>query len=722
LTSSATEREEAEIAVVGAGPAGCTAAATLAELGHEVLLIDKSAFPRDKPCGDGLMRPAVAIAERLGLGAMLDACPDVESVRLVLGHRRQMKIDLTKEPGRCVPRKDFDEALLAAALERGARFRRARVESLEDGGARPRVLAAQDSGPLEVEAGFVFAADGVTSRLRRVSGAEQQMPRAYAIRRYFHTEKAVDPVFQVDVPIEFDGRILPGYGWVFPIEQHIANIGVGTYCDPRRRPPSLRRLLAAYLEELETKAGRRLGELEPIGESLGSPLGIRPRIEVAGRPGLILVGDAAGTTSPVTGEGISFAMRGAEEVAKALHRRTKRQHGSSPVALTEEIWPAFPQIGLDASVGMRVAVLKANRTPTATASVRSVAEPFLVKIWRILAESAYDTGIAGTSAWSALDGCDASLSASLERANEVLLKRLSDRTPFVAAVIHDSIQGHLGPMYAATVLATASNGSELPSAVFEAGTAAEAVGVLPKLLTMLVNLATSKRLKLNNAWAILTSDFAATRALTAAARLGPPAVTALSRACQNGCQGGMRDAAARFDPNRPVESWLQAAQEVEGTVVALATEFGLIVRGQDPAVAAPLREFALELGAAIRLAEEIVDLTAGEGVGLGREEWSLARGIYPLPILYGVEAEPSLARLLAQHSAEQRGLDEIIQSVRVSGALERAVAECERRSDQARACAEAWTGNDGRALAALASLPPEYVASRVPAAGRADAG
>ena len=66
--NSAGPQEEAEIVIVGGGPAGSTAAATLAALGHDVLLIDKDAFPREKPCGDGVMHPGLAVAERMGLG------------------------------------------------------------------------------------------------------------------------------------------------------------------------------------------------------------------------------------------------------------------------------------------------------------------------------------------------------------------------------------------------------------------------------------------------------------------------------------------------------------------------------------------------------------------------------------------------------------------------------------------------------------------------------
>ena len=73
--------DEAEVVVVGGGPSGSVAAAKLAELGHEVLLVDQSGFPRDKPCGDGLTHASVAFLERMGLGDLMEASQRIEDVR-----------------------------------------------------------------------------------------------------------------------------------------------------------------------------------------------------------------------------------------------------------------------------------------------------------------------------------------------------------------------------------------------------------------------------------------------------------------------------------------------------------------------------------------------------------------------------------------------------------------------------------------------------------------
>ncbi len=707
--------EEAEIVVVGAGPAGSTAAAALAELGHEVLLIDKNDFPREKPCGDGIMFPAVTQAERLGLNAMIEDSVEIEATRVVVGHRRQTAIRYEAAPDRplprCITRADFDAGLLSAARQRGSRFLRAQVEGIEETG-RERWLRARDGEEsIEVRAGLVIAADGATSRIRRVLSGGTEKPAAYAIRQYFRVERPLDPVFQIDVPLEFEGRILPGYGWVFPIDEHTANIGVGALSEPHHRLPSLRKVLAAYVTELQVKAARRFGDLEASGEPLGSPMGIRSQLEVAGAADLALVGDAAGSTHPITGEGISFAMCAGNSLAGAVHNRLRRGgQRANGAPIEAQVWRAFPQLGIDTSALSRASMLELNKSPGATKSIGSVSEPFLAAARRFACDSAYETGVEATPAWIALDRCDPALAIALQEANDLLLERLSDHMPFVTETIHASIRGHLGPMYAAVVLATATTDGTPPDGAFEAGVAAEAVGVLPELLTMLVDRVRSKRLQANNAMAVLTGDFAATRALLAAAKLGPAAVTALAHACRNGCQGGMRDSAGRFAADREVESWLAAAQETAGSATVLAAQLGTMVGAGDPAPEEALRRFGLELGTAIRLAEEIVDLTIDneiEGADAGAK---LQRGIYSLPVLYAIEAEPSLPRLLARHSAEQDGAEEILATIRESSALERAVEECAERSAAAQSLAQDWSGD---ALASLAGAPGDYVASQL---------
>jgi flavin-dependent dehydrogenase len=245
------------VVVVGGGPAGSTAAAVLAELGHEVLLIDKARFPRKKPCGDSIMPPAVAVARRLGLGELIDSSLTIESARVVFDHRRQTNTSFLGSAESlpcCITRDVFDAALLRAATERGVDYLHARVESVEPGETVQRLSAVAQAKSVDVRGHVVIAADGATSRLRRLSGGRAIRPGAYAIRQYFRTEKPLQPVLHMDFPLELDGQALAGYGWVFPIRENQANVGVGFLRFPHTALPSLRQILRAYVADLETKA------------------------------------------------------------------------------------------------------------------------------------------------------------------------------------------------------------------------------------------------------------------------------------------------------------------------------------------------------------------------------------------------------------------------------------------------------------------------------------
>ena len=398
------------------------------------------------------------------------------------------------------------------------------------------------------------------------------------------------------------------------------------------------------------KAARRFGHLEPSGAPLGSPLGIRSQVESFDTPGFVLAGDAAGTTHAFTGEGIAFAMRGGEFAARVVDRRSRR--GSRPGPPPDaQLRRSFPQLGVDVSMLSRVWLREMDNGSDGSTGI--AAKPFLGTAKRMMGESAYETRAEDTLAWRALNAQDRRLGDGLELANDALLESLSNWLPFVAEVIHCSIRKHLGPMYAAIVLAVASGGRlPLPENAVHAAVAAESLGTLPELLTMMVDRASSKPLRVNNVFAILTADFAAACALTETAKLGASAVSALALAVQQGCQGGMRDAASRFAPDREIEDWFKAASETKGSAVTFAAQLGRAVRGHVGELPLPLARYATELGIAVRLAEEIVDLTASDKAHVGLAGEALRLGVYPLPVLYAIEVRPELFRLLAQHTSE----------------------------------------------------------------------
>src|ERR1019366_5466929 len=132
-----------------------------------------------------------------------------------------------------------------------------------------------------------------------------------------------DPAISGDATVlEFEDRCIPGYGWVFPIEPHSANIGVGYWRSPGiRSPMHIREVHGSFVQQLQSKAATRFGDLELQSPLFGSPLGVQFNADRCDGEGVLLVGDAARTTDPISGEGIAYALAGARIVADIAMRR-----------------------------------------------------------------------------------------------------------------------------------------------------------------------------------------------------------------------------------------------------------------------------------------------------------------------------------------------------------------------------------------------------------------
>ena len=284
-----------DLAVVGAGPAGCAAALALLRQRPEarVLLLDKADFPRDKRCGDGIAPHAVAELERLGAA---DAVADAPAVRW-LDLRSPHGVTSWGQPAhplRVVPRRVFDARLVAAATARGAVLHRARVRRLRDRGDR-----------VEVEdevARVVVGADGANSTVRRLLGVAPNPPDALAVAVRGYAPAAVPGGDDtLVIAMVFDGW--PAYWWSFPVAAAYgcggANVGYGL----------VRRSLTGGRGDLH----HRLAALVPDAPADPAtlrvhhlPLTLRRPAPAQGR--VLLAGDAASLINPLTGEGIFYAL------------------------------------------------------------------------------------------------------------------------------------------------------------------------------------------------------------------------------------------------------------------------------------------------------------------------------------------------------------------------------------------------------------------------------
>ncbi|MER7708607.1 geranylgeranyl reductase family protein [Kitasatospora sp. NPDC097605] len=335
---------EADVIVVGAGPAGSTAAYHLARTGLDVLLLEKSAFPREKVCGDGLTPRAVRQLIDLGIDVSESAgWLHNRGLRIVAGGRR-VELDwpeLSAFPGFGLVRRraDFDELLARRAAAAGARLvERANVAGpvVDERTGRITGVTArlgEERRPVTYRAPLVVAADGNSTRLslamRRYRRTDRAMGVAY--RTYFttprHEDRYLEAWLDLRDPTDPAHRLLPGYAWVFGMGDGTANVGLGVV-DTGAVPHEVdwRQLLRRWCDDLPAEYGYHPEAVtEPIrGSAL--PMGLNRQPHYA--DGLLLVGDAGGTVSPATGEGIAYAMESgryaAEAIVQALARRTDR--------------------------------------------------------------------------------------------------------------------------------------------------------------------------------------------------------------------------------------------------------------------------------------------------------------------------------------------------------------------------------------------------------------
>lgn len=278
-----------DVVVVGAGPAGATAAiaARRARPDARVLLLDRSGFPRDKVCGDGIAPHALDVLEALGVTGVVDDWAPVHRLQLARGEAEVER--MMRRPARVVPRRVFDARLVDAAVASGAELRQHRVRSVAVGQGGIRLDDA-------IEARAVVAADGAYSVLRRAAGEGPSGRRALAFRAYAPTR---EPGRGRQV-IRFGQQRQPSYAWAFDRGDGWSNIGYGEVLG-RRAPPS-RDTMTAALDRLLPEVSD--GAVEWRAHHL--PLSAARWWQPDGR--ILLAGDAASLVNPMTGEGIFYAV------------------------------------------------------------------------------------------------------------------------------------------------------------------------------------------------------------------------------------------------------------------------------------------------------------------------------------------------------------------------------------------------------------------------------
>lgn len=306
-------RVRADVVVVGAGPAGASAAAWAARAGREVLLIDAAEFPRDKTCGDGLTPRAVAELQRLGLGDWLDGHIKHSGLRLTgYGGEVTVRWPGPSFPGHgsAVPRTELDDRIRQVAADEGAKMmlgtKVVGVERHTDG--RVRALRVRDGGTSEIECNELIVADGARSPLGRLLGRQWHQETVYgvAVRGYVATSRHTDPWLSTDLELRTStGELLPGYGWIFPLGNGSVNIGVGALATTKRPADVALRKLIGYYTDLKRADWSFDGPPQAVTSAL-LPMG--GAVSGVSGPNWMLVGDAAGCVNPLNGEGIDYGL------------------------------------------------------------------------------------------------------------------------------------------------------------------------------------------------------------------------------------------------------------------------------------------------------------------------------------------------------------------------------------------------------------------------------
>ncbi|MFI2363150.1 FAD-dependent monooxygenase [Promicromonospora sp. NPDC019610] len=321
------------VLVVGGGPAGAaTAIALRREVpGAHVTLVDKATFPRDKTCGDGLGPGARRVLDGLGLTELLKPFHMPMSVAIsgpggVEALARGPLMEGRDLAGYVTPRLALDDLLLNAARDAGAEVREgvAFEGMTAAGGTRERVTLSGASGSSGSEEAFdlVVGADGAYSTVRRAIGVDRPAMRHthIAMRAYgrvTHPDKPVSDTLRFD----FLESLLPVYGWVFPLPEDGANIGVGLPVNHLKRQTSrhgrkLRDLFDLYVEDLQRR-GFSVSGVERVATHQLPHAAARTPMTAPGRAA-VLVGDAAATINPLSGEGIFYGMAAGVQLAEHL--------------------------------------------------------------------------------------------------------------------------------------------------------------------------------------------------------------------------------------------------------------------------------------------------------------------------------------------------------------------------------------------------------------------
>ncbi len=314
--------------VIGSGPAGATAAMYLGQAGKKVLLIDKAGFPRDKICGDAQGRKAANIMRELGIEEGFRALPGhvVYGITLSSPNGTVVDVDITTRdkpaPGFCHRRAVFDTYLHENAAK-WAEFKIFTVTDLiiEDGFVKG-IKGLENGEQKEYRAHIVLAADGANSVVAQRFGLNKNPPDHFIVgtRQYYGGVTGLTD----RIEIHLVKSLLPGYFWIFPLEDGMANVGLGMIVkDMNEKKVNLKQ---AQLREIKENPlfKERFASAVALEDVKGWNLPLASHHRKCYGNGFLLLGDAASLIDPLSGEGIGTAMISGKHAAKVAMEALER--------------------------------------------------------------------------------------------------------------------------------------------------------------------------------------------------------------------------------------------------------------------------------------------------------------------------------------------------------------------------------------------------------------
>ena len=304
-----------EVLVVGGGPAGAAAAYWLARDGHEVTLVERKSFPRDKTCGDGLTPRAIFQLEEMGFDFSVPGFHRVTGLRSYAGDRVMLEMKWPEHSrfpawGGVIRRRDLDQQVADLARGQGVTIReKTEARPLANNGLLEEVELRSNGTAERISPTVVIVADGALNRFGRHLGVTRRKdyPLGLAARGYYRSPRSTDPFLESQLDIrDSSGATMPGYGWVFPLGDGTVNVGVGLLSTFKRwKQSNTTKMMADWVQAApdywDLSEETRL--TNPVGGALQMSFSRSPLVGA----NWLVIGDAAAAINPWNGEGIAYA-------------------------------------------------------------------------------------------------------------------------------------------------------------------------------------------------------------------------------------------------------------------------------------------------------------------------------------------------------------------------------------------------------------------------------